>query len=77
MWIFSYIFWRCGHFCCGSLVLEVIPDLRSIGVWRCDSPFSVSKQQNLRTFVSARIVTVKVVFTVDRGAKHQWILDLE
>ena len=50
MWHFMSILRRWDHCCCGSLVLEVIPDLRSIGVWRRNLPFSGSKQQNLRTF---------------------------
>jgi len=37
--------------CCKSLVLEVMPEQRSIDLWRRDLPFSGSKQQNLQTFL--------------------------
>ena len=74
MWHFSYIFWRCGHFCCGSLVLEVIPDLRSIGVWRCDSPFSVSKQ---KTCGIRRCENCNCQSCVYRESRRQTPMDLK
>ena len=43
MWHFLKKFWRCDHFFCGSLVLEVMPDQRSIGVWCCNLRFRESK----------------------------------
>ena len=37
--IFLINYLLCDHFCCGSLVLEVMPDQTFIGVWRCGSRF--------------------------------------
>ena len=51
MWHFVCRIWRCDHFCCGSLVLEIMPIFRFIGLPRRDLPFGGLKQQNLRTFV--------------------------
>ena len=36
-------FWRCDHCYCGSLVLEVMTDQRSIGLWCCIPRFCDSK----------------------------------
>ena len=48
MWHFSYIFWRCDHFCCESLVLEVMPVQRSIALWCCNPPFLESKLRTVK-----------------------------
>ena len=71
MWHLSYIFWRCCHFCCGSLVLEVIPDLRSIGVWCC------SVYQNKKKWGICQCENFNCQSCVYRESQRQTPMDLK
>ena len=55
MWHFSNIFWRYGHFCCKSLVLEVIPHLWFIGSMRRDWRFEWLWQLKFSDFLGGSL----------------------